>query len=226
MINDSFSYVSWAQMSFQPKKCAVIGFQKDYTSSLHIGNDIVPSCQGKDRYKYLGIHRSQLIQINPHDLYEKIVQMTDLVSKSALLPWQKLMAYKVFIHSKLIFSFRNYKTATCYLENSQKTTKSEGMHKGLDFSIRRFIKSTYGLSKAGSNHFIYSPIECEELGFISLFDEYNIQSIIQLHRIFNSKDSKIRHAAKDWICEVSQIPLFKDALLHITNSSNKYLQES
>ena len=83
---------------------------------------------------------------------------------------------------------RNYKTAISYLKSSEKSTKSEGKHKGLDFQIRKYMKKALGLSDSAPNSYLYAPTEKGGIGLTSTFDEYKIQSIVQMHSMLNVKD--------------------------------------
>jgi len=87
---------------------------------------------------------------------------------------------------------RNYKTAISFLKSSEKITKAEGKHKGLDFEIRKYMKKALGLSDAAPNSYLYAPTEKGGIGLTSAFDEYKIQSIVQMHSMINVKDKYLR----------------------------------
>lgn len=190
--------VNWLQMKLKPAKCALGTIyppryrQKREHKPLLILNEEIPHLEKEQTYKYLGIHRGLTKKFNPLDLYEEIRASLHKVNRSGLLPWQALKAYKTFIHSKLIYKFRILNTATTYINGSLKTTKVYGTQRGLEFEIRKFIRSLSGLSRHSTKHILYAPKEAGGLGCTELIDEYFIQSLSQTLSLLNSPDELIK----------------------------------
>ena len=109
------------------------------------------------------------------DLIEK-------VQKSVLLPWQKLHAYLVFIHSKSIFFLKNYYISIKLMNK-------------LDVDIRRQLKLILGVPNNCSNNYLYTPRKKGGCGLRSIRDEYIIQSITHTFRMLFCKDLTMRGIA-------------------------------
>ena len=158
----------------------------------------------KDAYKYLGIMKRHKINYNPHDIYRKCTELIEMISKSALHPWQKIDAYKTFVHSKLIFYFRIYKTAIGYLNSSHADSIEEGKHRGLNFVVRQHLRTWTGLSHSCTPTYMYAAPEFGGLGLIELQDEYSVQSITTFHKLMNCSDIELREVTREELCQLHQ----------------------
>ena len=111
-----------------------------------------------------------------------------------MLPWQALDAVKTFIHPKLIFHYRNYHTSAAFIR-ANSITVSEGERHGLDYIYRQAIRRLLGHSNSASIDHLYSPIDLGGVGCVSAWDEYKIQSMVQIIRMLTAKDYLIIDAA-------------------------------
>ena len=132
---------------------------------------MIPIVEGKQKFKNLRILRRKNIHQNLHDIYAKYIDKMRKLTMSALHSWIVIDAFKIFIQPKLIFFFRNYKTAISYLSCSSKKTISEGTHRGLDYAIRDLIRRVTGHSQTASVDYLYAPIELGGCGLTSALDE-------------------------------------------------------
>ena len=115
--------IQWCGMCIKPSKCGLLCINPPLrfgkpTNQSTIPNQLNFTINGSQiplvdehstpKYKYLGVMRGKEIRQNPTVVHEKCLEKLRLISRSALLPWQTLDAIKVFVHSKLVFHYRNY----------------------------------------------------------------------------------------------------------------------
>ena len=130
-------------------------------------------------------------------MYQKCLEKLKLITQSSLLPWQTLDAVKIFIHSKLIFYFRNYATSAALIRANSDVISLGGMQKGFDFSYRAEIRRILKHNSSSSVDYLYTPVELGGCGCVSAWDEYRIQSIVQLLRMLTARDPLIIEAANN-----------------------------
>ena len=104
--------------------------------------------------------------------------------KSILLPWQKLHAYLVFIHSKSTFFLKNYFISIKTMDR-------------LDVDIRWELKLILGVSKNCSNNYLYTPRRKGGCGLKSIRDEYIIQSFVHAFRMLTCNDLTVSGIAHE-----------------------------
>ena len=63
-----------------------------------------------------------------------------------------------------------------FIKCSEKTTQSEGKHRGIDFAIRELVRRTTGHACTASLHYLYTPVELGGCGLTSAMDQYKMQA--------------------------------------------------
>ena len=100
----------------------------------------------------------------------------------------------MFLHSRLIFSFRNFNIRNRELDNYGHHEKDNTViKKGLDHFIRKNIKRILNVSKTTYNAYLYTAKENGGIGLIATRDEYAIQSIIHGFRSLNCDDKIVNN---------------------------------
>ena len=112
-----------------------------------------------------------------------IVTLYTKICNSILLPWQKLSAYIIFIHSKSISYIKNY-----YIE-SKKIDK-------IDPLVRALLKQVLEVSARCSTNYLQTDRCKMGCGLRSLRDEYTIQSLNHSLRTLSCRDITVRDAAR------------------------------
>ena len=178
-------------MTFNPSKSGYLSTTKA-NEKIFINEEEIPIVDDEKGYRYLGVDFTRKTKSSPTELFRGIVNDMKKIASSSLDPWQKLDAYKVFIHSRLIFSFRNYNIPNRELTKyGHADVKNKVFDYGLDIEIRRIIKPICGLQPTASNDYLYAGKEYGGLGLVETRDEYAIQSIIQAFRNLTCEDLKV-----------------------------------
>ena len=193
MVSSACDMVEWTSMKFNPAKCGYLSTPL-MNESIHINNIPIPIVTDEGGYRYLGVDFTRKTKFTPERLFLSAIKDLKKITKSILFPWQKIEAYRIFIHSRFTFYFRNYNIPNRELTDygHHETTKSI-FKSGLDVEIRRYLKKICGTVPNSSNDYIYADKKKGGLGLVSARDEYAIQSIIQAYRNMVCSDETSRH---------------------------------
>ena len=169
---------------FKPSKCSHMQGRQDRSNELiRIYGKVIPELEIEDSYRYLGVNFSHSKYCNPSQLFTDMELMSNKICNSILLPWQKLNAYIIFIHSKSIFYMKNY-----YI-------KSKEIDK-IDRLVRALLKQVLGVPARCSTNYLYTDRRKGGCGLRSLRDEYTIQSLTHAFRMLSCRDTTVRDAAR------------------------------
>lgn len=183
-------------MRFNASKCGYLSFPLE-AETIFIDDTAIPIVDDEEGYRYLGVDFTRKTKHTPEKLFKKLIKDLKKIARSILFPWQKIDAYKIFLHSRLIFFFRNYNIPNRELTDyGHHDTTTAVFKSGLDVEIRRFIKEICGTPPNSSNEYLYADKELGGLGLISVRDEYSIQSIIQAFRNLCCKDLLTRNLSQ------------------------------
>ena len=196
MVNTASSLVSWCSMQFNASKCGYLSVPIE-AETIFINGTAIPIVDDDEGYRYLGVDFTRKTKHSPVQLFKNFIRDLKKIAKSILFPWQKIDAYKIFLHSRLIFFFRNYNIPNRELTDyGHHETTTAVFKNGLDVEIRREIKEICGTPPNSSNEYIYADKELGGLGLISARDEYSIQSIIQAFRNITCTDLITRNLSR------------------------------
>ena len=179
--NNDIKYISF---KFKPSKCGNMqgGHPRDNTR-ISIYDTFIPNMEIYESYRYLGVNFSNKMHQDPSQLFLEMIELMEKIQKSILLPWQKIHAYMVFIHSKSIFYLKNYFIGIKCMDK-------------VDLAIRSQLKLILGVPKNCSNSYLYTPRNKGGCGLKCIRDEYIIQTITHAYRMLTCKDQTISDIAK------------------------------
>ena len=153
------NFIKWSGLDFQNHKCGILSLPNDAVTTYQLNNEPIPNIGVKESYKYLGVQISRDTK--------KIRDDAKKLENCVLLPHQKIRAYRIFLHSRLVFLSRNY---NCF------KTDFENVKGDLENSIQMSIKKFIGLPKRTSTAFLYADQKKGGLGLTSIKTEYALQS--------------------------------------------------
>ena len=186
MVDKAVELTNILGIKFRPSKCARIAIPHNPNHRIQIYGSAIPEITESEFVVYLGGHFSENIRIAPVEKLAEVTRETVKITESILFPWQKLQAYMIYLHSKLIFSFRIF-----YIPYGTLDGKSHS----LDNVIRLLHKKVLGLQKNASNAYLYTPKENGGVGIKSLLDEYLIQSLAHSFQMIACSDTTTMDAA-------------------------------
>jgi len=196
MVNVASYIVSWSSMRFNANKCRYLSFPLE-AGTIYIDGSAIPIVDDEEGYRYLGVDFTRKTKHTPEKLFKNLISDLKKIARSILFPWQKIDAYKIFLHSRLIFFFRNYNIPNRELTDyGHHDTTTAIFKSGLDVEIRRFIKEICGTQPNSSNEYIYADKALGGLSLISVRDEYSIQSVIQAFRNITCPDVVTRNLSQ------------------------------
>jgi len=186
MVDKAVELTNILGIKFRPSKCARIAIPHNPNHRIQIYGSAIPEITESEFVVYLGGHFSENIRIAPVEKLAEVTRETVKITESILFPWQKLQAYMIYLHSKLVFSFRIF-----YIPYGTLDGKSHS----LDNVIRLLHKKVLGLQKNASNAYLYTPKENGGVGIKSLLDEYLIQSLAHSFQMIACSDTTTMDAA-------------------------------
>jgi len=186
MVDKAVELTNIIGIKFRPSKCARIAIPHNPNNRIQIYGSAIPEITEGEFVVYLGGHFSENIRIAPVEKLAEVTRETVKITESVLFPWQKLQAYMVYLHSKLIFAFRIF-----YIPYGT----IDGKSYSLDNVIRLLHKKVLGLQKNASNAYLYTPRENGGVGIKSLLDEYLIQSLAHSFQMIACSDTTTMDAA-------------------------------
>ena len=198
MINKATKTSKQLGLQFQPAKCAYLTVpQSDSISIININGHKIKKLLHKEFYQYLGVPIGTDHNQSPYDILNELIKDTNKIVKSELFDWQKIKAYKIFIHPRLIFPFR---TREVKVNSIGKCTNKENLSSKLRTLIRQMLK----IPSQAENCYLYSGIADGGAGLIDLRDEYCTQSIVQAFRLLTTT------------CEMT-LNIIRYSLIHVSS---------
>ena len=150
--------------------------------SMGDGNNVLPSLELHDVYTYLGNPCGIGIDQCPMEVIATCMHQLSSVTKSRLLPWQKLDAIKRFISPKMSYLFRASEAEMGSLRE---------LDKMLVDSVRKICK----LGRASNHHYFFGTTSSGCLGVTSFTEEYHIQAVAHTFRLLTSGDAALKAQA-------------------------------
>lgn len=172
------------------KKCGHLHLTEGSTTNrqLNIQNQVIPHLKDKETYRYLGVHFNGEIFPDMSELFNEIEKLTKNTCSSILRSAQKIHAINTFIHSKLVFAFRN---------NLIKEQDLTYYKSGIEPKMRKLIKKTLKLPDGCSTAYLYTHRAEGGIGAACISDEYYIQSVAVALMLLNNRDFTVRSAARE-----------------------------
>jgi len=186
--------ISIMNMRFRPDKCSVFSLPKPTNKEIFINNTPIHNMTAEETCIYLGGVLSGVVRQTPESLFTEVVRDLSAVVKSSLFPWQKLQAYWIFIHSRLIYAFRIFHIPIDSLHGSAAS---------LENLIRGFLKEILGVLPSSSNSYIYTPRSLGGVGMTSILDEYLVQSLSQAFCMLGGSDADTMSIAMTFLQRAS-----------------------
>ena len=196
MIEKASKTAGWMGIDFRASKCGYLPIPDKGKKQVQMAGEIIPRIT-TNSYKYLGVNLSRNLKESPEILLKSIQDDLIKIETSILFPWQKIEAYMMFLHSRLIFAFRNFNIRNRELDNYGHHEKENTViKKGLDHFIRKNIKKILNVPKTTCNAYLYTAKDNGGIGLIATRDEYAIQSIIHSFRSLNCDDKIVNDTAR------------------------------
>ena len=171
MLNSAEKVASWAGLQFRPSKCATLSIPDRNDLAFYIEHINVPKIMPNDSYKYIGVPIGIELDQSPHDTLKQAFKDVEIISKSDLFPWQKLDAFKTFVHPRLIFIMR---TREIKLANFSDNGTKNSTNLRIDQKLIPIFKSLVSIPRHADNAFLFMPTDLEGVGITLFRSEYNI----------------------------------------------------
>ena len=181
---------------FQPAKCAYMGIPHDSSpSEIKIDGQIIQKLNPGEFYQYLGVPLGNKNDQNPTELINQILSDSKAISISGLQQHQKLQAIKAIIFPRITFVFRTREIARNFLQVPYtESTKSRGNPSN---KLRMIIREILSLPQHAETAYLYADTASGGVGLWDLFDEYNLQQIVQAFKLLNCKDPEVAMVMKE-----------------------------
>ena len=182
-------FADWAGLKFRPEKCATLAVEYGSNSQRVVPTDPF-LCQGNalpvltwyERYKYLGKNLGGECAESLDKTKEQFLKDLEKVMSSSLAPWQKLLAFKVFLRPRFEYHLRV-------------GAISKTWAKTVDLEVRRWLRIGLGLSKNTNQHLFYTSTDTGGLGIFELSRDVDAALVSTAIRMLNSRDSFVRKVA-------------------------------
>ena len=195
LIDKAVEVTEWAGLQYRPDKCAFISLPHINTDDvISINNVNIKRLLAKEFYMYLGVPVGDKNDQSPYEILDKLVIDLGKIVNSDLWDWQKLKSYRIFMHSRLVYAFRNREIKISVLE--EKNSK-----------IKAYMKQLLHLPNQAEICYLYSSIVNGGVGLTGLIDEYHTQCIVQAFRLLNSDCPLTKRIISDSLCFVSSTRL-------------------
>lgn len=183
-------------LKFNGPKCGYYCVDPDAPATvMDINGEVIPTIEGENTYKYLGVPFGAPKRQNIEVILNKIVFDFEIIAKSDLHPSQKLDAFCTFLHSRLPFHLRNRVIDSMSLTSPRRRQGAErDPDFGFDDRVRKTVKQICEAQffRGFNNEFIYTSKSLGGLGIMPAAVDYYIQSIVGAYRFFVSNDLPFR----------------------------------
>ena len=201
MLDNAEKVASWAGLQFRPNKCATLSIPDRVDLAFNINNVDLPKILPSNSYKYLGVPIGIELDQSPHDSLKQAFKDVEIISKSDLFPWQKLDAFKTFVHPRLIFIMR---TREIKITNFSDNRLKNSTNLRIDQKLIPIFKSIVSIPRQADNAFLYMPTDLGGAGITSFRSEYNIQTVVQAFNMLACSDITTSYIAHTTLLEVGK----------------------
>lgn len=196
LVNTASKYIKLTGMEFRRSKCAYMDFPCHENNQICLDDQPIPHKKADEGYVYLGCFISRLLRHTPEQVIKNVLDDLEILKNSVLSPSQKLHAYQTFVHSKMVFYFRN--TYIPFPDLTAFTT-------GWDVLVRMKHKELLSLPVSASTGYLYSFKVHGGVGLTSTFDEYLVQSVTHSYYLLTSPDIFVKEAARITLRHASKL---------------------
>ena len=193
---------------FQPNKCAYLSVPYDNidSSSIHVDTTFIKKLLPGQFYEYLGVPIGDHIDQSPHELIDEIIRSAERINSSELMKHQKIKAIKTFLFPKLTFTFRTREIKRSTLEADSKN-RSGTSKDNPSTKLRSIFKKMLSLPPQAENSYLYVSTNNGGVGLWDLYDEYNLQQLVQAFKLLNSPDYTISDLIRNSLTKASSTRL-------------------
>ena len=182
LLNKAIEKASECDMYFQPKKCAYLMYPSlDNHHQVSINNIPIRKLCVNEFYKYLGVPIGLDYDQSPYEILSKLLSDLNKIAFSDLYDWQKLLAYKTFLHPRLNFAFR-----TRHIKNSAFSGSKSTKDVNYSTKLRSLFRKILSLPDYSELCHLYALVDDGGVGLTDLKDEYHIQSVVQTFRLLTT----------------------------------------
>ena len=207
LIDKTVKLTGKAGMKFRPEKCAHINLpQNKKDDEIYIYGKKIRKLGNKEFYQYLGVPVGENVDQSPYELISGVSKDLKKLVDSELFDWQKLKAYKIFLHSRLIFSFRTHEIKISSLNDTMNKTTKKG---NITSTLRSYFREILKLPDHSELCYFYTGTDKGGLGLVDLRDEYCVQSIVQAFRLLTTP------------CKYT-LDIIKDSLINVVATRFKF----
>ena len=197
MIQCAEVFAERINITFNPKKCGYLSHNHKHAQNLTIHDQPIPIIENGLSYKYLGVNFSKRGKIPPIELMQACILDLSKIESSNLLPWQKLDAYHIFIHSRLTFIFRNVEFPIGFLNHYMlPDPRNPAKMTHLEAVIRDFIRKVTFSNRNCPTAYMYTEKSMGGIGLLPVTEEYCIQSIVQAFKMLVAEHNALAHIAE------------------------------
>mgnify|MGYP001793177879 CR=1 FL=1 len=182
-------FANWAGLRFRPEKCATLAVEYGANSvrvmpsdPFLCQNNSLPVLSWHERYKYLGKALGGECSAPLDKTKEQFLKDLEKIMSSSLAPWQKLLAFKVFLRPRFEYHLRVGAISKTWAKN-------------VDLEVRKWLRIGLGLSKNTNQHIFYTSIDTGGLGVFELSRDVDAALVCSGVRMLNSKDTFVRDVA-------------------------------
>lgn len=207
IVNTAVQSASLIGFEFRPEKCAFLQMPNmNMTNEILINQIRIKEIRGTEFYQYLGVPVGSNNDQSPYEIIKKVICDTKKLANSDLFGWQKLKAYKTFLHPRLIFPFRTREIKTSALSDPHRNPKCNGNN---TTKLRGQLRRILNLSDKAENFYFYNSTDNGGAACTDLLDEYHAQSIVHYFRILTSLCPYTRKINSDSLCFVARTRINK-----------------
>ena len=208
MVNTAIEICNMSGLKFQPGKCAFLTVpQLQNSNSIDVEGFQIRRLANGEFYQYLGVPVGVRHDQSPYQMLEQLINDLRKIADSDLFQWQKLQAYQIFLHPRLIFSFRTREVKISALEDSKKPgRKYNDISSHLRYQIRHILKLPLQSEKC----YLYCGVADGGIGLTDLHDEYSTQSIVQVFRLLTTPCNTTRKIIIDSLLRIMMYRLNDD----------------
>ena len=189
-----------------------MGFPHDENPSrIKIYEETIQKLNPGEFYQYLGVPVGNKNDQNPTELLNNVLRATKAISNSGLQQHQKIKAIQTVIFPKLIFAFRTREISRTTLQVPY--TESTKIRGNLSNKLRIILREILCLPPQAETAYLYTDTADGGAGLRDLFDEYNLQQIVQGFKLLNCKDPEVAMVMRKSLYLASEVrvgnPLLK-----------------
>ena len=204
MINTFSRTAKQCNLYLQPSKCAYLTLPYDNKmgSEIIIDGTPIQKLQPGQFYQYLGVPVGDKVDQSPYDVIQKLTDDAAMIKFSQLWKYQKLRAIKTFLFPRIIFAFRTREIKRIALE-APKDRNLANTRGNPSSKLRKILKEILSLPVNAETCYLYVATKNGGAGLWDLYDEYNLQQLVQAFKLLNCQDEIVADIMQKSLVEAS-----------------------